>query len=167
MYRQDYIQPGVIDVGVFRKYTKKSLFSNRVRTIVTIIGIVLSVSLFTAVAEGLLSQDYLSAHRRELRTANSSGPFRLRPSAAALPKRACYAIGIKTERVMQMEIHGAGFRAGSSQNTALQSRPPQQDRLPSKPPSRPSPLGRTSRISTCNKAVGIAICLVGLYFINK
>ncbi len=42
-------------MGVFRKYTKKSLFSNRVRTIVTIIGIVLSVSLFTAVAEGLIS----------------------------------------------------------------------------------------------------------------
>lgn len=42
-------------MGVFGKYTKKSLFNNRVRTIVTIIGIVLSVSLFTAVAEGLIS----------------------------------------------------------------------------------------------------------------
>lgn len=42
-------------MGVFAKYTKKSMLNNRTRTIVTIIGIILSVSLFTAVAEGLIS----------------------------------------------------------------------------------------------------------------
>lgn len=50
-------------MGVFGKYTKKSLFNNRVRTIVTIIGIVLSVSLFTAVAEGLISVKQYAVER--------------------------------------------------------------------------------------------------------
>lgn len=40
---------------VFRKYTLKSLLSNKVRTIVTIIGITLSVSLITAVLCGFMS----------------------------------------------------------------------------------------------------------------
>lgn len=40
---------------VFRKYTLKTLLSNKVRTIVTIIGITLSVSLLTAVLCGFMS----------------------------------------------------------------------------------------------------------------
>ena len=42
-------------MGVFRKYTLKSLFGNKVRTIVTIIGITFSVSLLTAVLCGFMS----------------------------------------------------------------------------------------------------------------
>ena len=42
-------------MGVFRKFTRASLRRNRVRTIVTIIGIVLSMALFTAVIEGAYS----------------------------------------------------------------------------------------------------------------
>ncbi len=40
---------------IFRKFTRRSPAKNKMKTIVTIIGIVLSVSLFTAVAEGLVS----------------------------------------------------------------------------------------------------------------
>ena len=40
---------------IFRIFTRKSLATNKTKTIVTIIGIILSVSLFTAVAEGLVS----------------------------------------------------------------------------------------------------------------
>lgn len=40
---------------IFRIFTRKSLAANKTKTIVTIIGIILSVSLFTAVAEGLAS----------------------------------------------------------------------------------------------------------------
>ena len=40
---------------IFRKYTRKSLQSNRSRTLVTIIGIALSMALLTAVIEGAYS----------------------------------------------------------------------------------------------------------------
>lgn len=40
---------------IFRVFTRKSLAANKTKTIVTIIGIILSVSLFTAVAEGVVS----------------------------------------------------------------------------------------------------------------
>lgn len=40
---------------IFRIFTRKSLAENKTKTIVTIIGIILSVSLFTAVAEGVVS----------------------------------------------------------------------------------------------------------------
>ena len=40
---------------VLWKYTIRNLRKNKVRTLVTILGIILSVSLFTAVAEGLIS----------------------------------------------------------------------------------------------------------------
>ena len=47
-------------MNVLTKYTLRSLRKNRVRTLVTIIGILLSVALFTAVAEGAYSgQQYL------------------------------------------------------------------------------------------------------------
>lgn len=39
-------------MSIFRKYTRESLKKNRTRTIVTIIGIILSMTLFTAVIEG-------------------------------------------------------------------------------------------------------------------
>ncbi len=42
-------------MNVFAKYTRKSLAKNRTRTLVTIIGIVLSMALFTAVIEGAYS----------------------------------------------------------------------------------------------------------------
>ncbi len=45
----------MIMMKIFRKFTRRSLAKNKMKTIVTIIGIVLSVSLFTAVAEGLVS----------------------------------------------------------------------------------------------------------------
>lgn len=40
---------------IFRQFTRRSLAKNRVRTLVTIIGIVLSMALFTAVIEGAYS----------------------------------------------------------------------------------------------------------------
>lgn len=47
-------------MNVFSKYTFESLKKNRTRTIVTIIGIILSVAMFTAVTESLFSgQQYL------------------------------------------------------------------------------------------------------------
>lgn len=42
-------------MNVLWKYTKRNLAVNKIRTFVTILGIVLSVSLFTAVGEGLMS----------------------------------------------------------------------------------------------------------------
>lgn len=39
-------------MNIFRKYTRESLKKNRTRTLVTIIGIILSMTLFTAVIEG-------------------------------------------------------------------------------------------------------------------
>ena len=42
-------------MNIFRKYTRKSLQSNRSRTLVTIIGIALSMALLTAVIEGAYS----------------------------------------------------------------------------------------------------------------
>lgn len=42
-------------MNVFHKYTRQSLKANRTRTIVTIIGIILSMSMFTAVIEGAYS----------------------------------------------------------------------------------------------------------------
>ena len=42
-------------MNVFRKFTRKSLAQNRTRTIVTLIGIILSMALFTAVIEGAYS----------------------------------------------------------------------------------------------------------------
>lgn len=42
-------------MNIFRKYTRKSLAANRSRTLVTIIGIVLSMALLTAVIEGAYS----------------------------------------------------------------------------------------------------------------
>ena len=42
-------------MNVFQKFTLKSLKKNRTRTIVTIIGIILSVSMFTAVTEAFVS----------------------------------------------------------------------------------------------------------------
>ena len=42
-------------MNVFHKFTRKSLAQNPTRTIVTIIGILLSMSLFTAVIEGAYS----------------------------------------------------------------------------------------------------------------
>lgn len=47
-------------MSILTKYTRRCLRQNRVRTLVTIIGIILSVSLFTAVSEGAYSgQQYL------------------------------------------------------------------------------------------------------------
>lgn len=47
-------------MNVFSKYTLKTLGKNRTRTIVTIIGIILSVAMFTAVTESIVSgQQYL------------------------------------------------------------------------------------------------------------
>lgn len=47
-------------MDVFFKYTVKSLKENRTRTVVTIIGIILSVAMFTAVTESMVSgQSYL------------------------------------------------------------------------------------------------------------
>ena len=47
-------------MNILTKYTLRCLKKNRVRTLVTIIGIILSVSLFTAVSEGAFSgQQYL------------------------------------------------------------------------------------------------------------
>ncbi len=47
-------------MSILSKYTRRCLRQNRVRTLVTIIGIILSVSLFTAVSEGAYSgQQYL------------------------------------------------------------------------------------------------------------
>ncbi|MBR0085363.1 MAG: FtsX-like permease family protein, partial [Lachnospiraceae bacterium] len=42
-------------MNIFRKYTRKMLRKNKTRTLVTIIGIVLSMALFTAVIEGAYS----------------------------------------------------------------------------------------------------------------
>ena len=42
-------------MNVFCKFTHRSLKENRMRTIVTIIGIILSMALFTAVIEGAYS----------------------------------------------------------------------------------------------------------------
>lgn len=42
-------------MNVFRSFTRRSLMENRSRTLVTIIGIILSMSLFTAVIEGAYS----------------------------------------------------------------------------------------------------------------
>lgn len=47
-------------MSILTSYTRRCLKQNKVRTLVTIIGIILSVSLFTAVAEGAVSgQQYL------------------------------------------------------------------------------------------------------------
>ena len=47
-------------MNIFQKYTWRSLRANKVRTVVTIIGIALSVSLFTAVTTSISSvQQYL------------------------------------------------------------------------------------------------------------
>ena len=47
-------------MSILTKYTLRCLRQNRVRTLVTVIGIVLSVALFTAVSEGAYSgQQYL------------------------------------------------------------------------------------------------------------
>ena len=47
-------------MNVFHKYTRKSLLKNKMRTIVTIIGIILSTAMFTAVTTGVSSvQEYM------------------------------------------------------------------------------------------------------------
>ena len=47
-------------MSIFRKVTLKTLLVNKTRTIVTIIGIILSLSMFTAVTVSVSSfQDYL------------------------------------------------------------------------------------------------------------
>ena len=40
-------------MNIFRKYTVRSLLKNKMRTFVTIVGIVLSVAMFTAVTEAV------------------------------------------------------------------------------------------------------------------
>lgn len=48
-------------MNILTKYTRRCLGRNRVRTLVTVVGIILSVALFTAVAEGAYSgQQYLT-----------------------------------------------------------------------------------------------------------
>ena len=42
-------------MNVFHRYTRQALRENRSRTWVTIVGIILSVALFTAVTEGAYS----------------------------------------------------------------------------------------------------------------
>lgn len=42
-------------MNVFHRYTRQALRKNRSRTWVTIVGIILSVALFTAVTEGAYS----------------------------------------------------------------------------------------------------------------
>ena len=42
-------------MNILRTFTKKSLLANRTRTIVTVIGIILSMALFTAVIEAAYS----------------------------------------------------------------------------------------------------------------
>lgn len=47
-------------MSIFRKYTVRNLKRNKTRTVVTIIGIILSVAMFTAVTESIVSgQNYL------------------------------------------------------------------------------------------------------------
>lgn len=42
-------------MNVFHRFTRESLIRNRSRTLVTIVGIILSVALLTAVTEGAYS----------------------------------------------------------------------------------------------------------------
>jgi len=53
-------------MNIFRKYTKKSLASNRSRTLVTIIGIILSMALLTAVIEGAYSGEQFMVRNEEI-----------------------------------------------------------------------------------------------------
>ena len=48
-------------MNILTKYTLRCLKKNRVRTLVTIIGIILSVSLFTAVSEGFNTASAVTA----------------------------------------------------------------------------------------------------------
>ena len=53
--------------NIFHSFTRKCLAANRVRTLVTVIGIVLSMMLFTAVLEGAYSgQQYLLTVSRRM-----------------------------------------------------------------------------------------------------
>ena len=54
-------------MNIFRKYTRKSLGSNKARTLVTIIGIVLSMALLTAVIEGAYSGVQFMVNAEEAR----------------------------------------------------------------------------------------------------
>ena len=64
-------------MNVFHRYTRRSLRLSPARTLVTVIGIVLSMSLFTAVIEGAYSGlQYLIRGEVEVSGANSAwGPF--------------------------------------------------------------------------------------------
>ena len=57
-------------MNVFQKFTFKSLKKNRTRTIVTIIGIILSVSMFTAVTEAFVSAQQFALRYTEKTTGN-------------------------------------------------------------------------------------------------
>ncbi|MBR2909344.1 MAG: ABC transporter permease [Clostridia bacterium] len=47
-------------MNIFKQFTKRSLKENKTRTLVTIIGIILSVAMFTATIEAFVTvQDYL------------------------------------------------------------------------------------------------------------
>ncbi len=53
-------------MNVFHRYTRQALRENRSRTWVTIVGIILSVALFTAVTEGCLQRRAVSHRGRRV-----------------------------------------------------------------------------------------------------
>ena len=62
-------------MNVFRAFTRRSLMEKRSRTLVTIIGIILSMSLFTAVIEGAYSGLQYLVRVEETRTGRYHGHY--------------------------------------------------------------------------------------------
>lgn len=68
-------------MNVFHRFTRQSLRKNRSRTWVTIVGIVLSVAMFTAVTEGAYSGVRYLCARRSTPWAGSTAAMRMSRSS--------------------------------------------------------------------------------------
>ena len=68
-------------MNVFHRFTRQSLRKNRSRTWVTIVGIVLSVAMFTAVTEGAYSGVGIWCARRSTPWAGSTAVMRMSRSS--------------------------------------------------------------------------------------
>ena len=67
-------------MNIFKQFTARTLKENRTRTIVTIIGIILSVAMFTATMEAFVTvQSYLVNYADDAGFALLSADSRLRP----------------------------------------------------------------------------------------
>ena len=78
-------------MNVFHRFTRESLIRNRSRTLVTIVGIILSVALLTAVTEGAYSGVQFLRRSVEQRVGSFFGYFDNLTEGEASPPSRCPA----------------------------------------------------------------------------